>query len=122
MITKTTKKERTRKRHYRIRNKVVGTQGKPRLSIYKSNKHIYAQIIDDVKSHTLLSCSTLLPSLKKELKNTWTKEAAKKIGELIAKEALQKGIKKVVFDRGGNRYHGKVLAFSEGARSSGLEF
>ncbi|MBI3590472.1 MAG: 50S ribosomal protein L18 [Candidatus Melainabacteria bacterium] len=122
MIIKTSKKERARKRHNRIRKKISGTKEMPRLSLYKSNKHIYAQLIDDVQSSTLAYCSTLQPLLKKELKATWSKEAAKKIGELIAKDALSKGIKKVVFDRGGNRYHGKVLAFAEGARASGLEF
>lgn len=122
MLIKSSKKERTRKRHVRIRNKVVGTQERPRLSIYKSNRHIYAQIIDDIKAHTLISCSTLKPDIKKDIKTTWTKDSAKKIGELIAKSALEKGIKKVVFDRGGNQYHGKVLAFAEGARAGGLDF
>ena len=122
MITKTSKKERAQKRHNRIRKKISGTQEMPRLSLYKSNKHIYAQLIDDVQACTLAFCSTVQPSLRKELKATWSKEAAKKIGELIAKDALSKGIKKVVFDRGGNRYHGKVVAFAEGARASGLEF
>ena len=122
MIIKVSKKERTRKRHQRIRNKVIGKKEKPRLAIHKSNKHIYAQLIDDVEGCTILSCSTLQPDLKGNLKATWNKEAAKKIGEMIAKAALTKGIKKVVFDRGGNRYHGKILAFAEGARKSGLEF
>ena len=122
MITKTSKKERTRKRHFRIRTKVSGTKEKPRLVIYKSNKHLYAQLIDDIEAQTMLSSSTLQPDLKKELKKTWTKESAKKIGEMIAKNALTKGIKKVVFDRGGNRYHGKIIAFAEGARAGGLEF
>ena len=116
------KKERTRKRHFRIRTKVKGTNDKPRLAIYKSNKHIYAQLIDDIKAHTILSCSTAQPALKKEVKTTWTKASAKMIGELIAKKALEKGIKKVVFDRGGNRYHGKIAAFAEGARGGGLVF
>ena len=122
MITKTSKKERTRKRHFRIRTKVSGTKEKPRLVIYKSNKHLYAQLIDDIEAQTMLSSSTLQPDLKKELKKTWTKESAKKVGEMIAKNALTKGIKKVVFDRGGNRYHGKIMAFAEGARAGGLEF
>lgn len=122
MITKTSKKERTRKRHFRIRKKISGTKELPRLSFYKSNKHVYAQLIDDIGAHTLVFCSTVQPDLKKDLKATWTKEAAKKVGELIAKSALSKGIKKVVFDRGGNRYHGKVLAFASGAREAGLDF
>ena len=122
MITKTSKKERTRKRHYRLKKKISGTKEMPRLSIFKSNKHIYAQIIDDVNAATLSFCSTVQPTLRKDLKATWTKEAAKKVGELIAKDALAKGIKKVVFDRGGNKYHGKISALAEGARKTGLVF
>lgn len=122
MINKVLKRERTRKRHLRIRKKIQGTKELPRLSFYKSNKHIYAQLIDDIQARTLLFCSTIQPALRKELKSPWTRGAAKKIGEEIAKNALSKGIKKVVFDRGGNRYHGKVLAFADGARGGGLEF
>ena len=122
MIKQTLKKTRTRKRHQRIRNKIWGTKARPRLSIYKSNKHIYAQLIDDVEAKTLLSCSTVQPSLKTKVKSTWTKEAAKVIGEMIAKNAMDKGIKSVVFDRGGNRYHGKILAFAEAVRANGLKF
>ena len=122
MIKQTLKKERTRKRHQRIRNKIVGTKERPRLCIYKSNKHIYAQLVDDVEAKTLLSCSTVQPSLKTKIKSTWTKEAAKTIGEIIAKGATDKGIKSVIFDRGGNKYHGKVMAFADGARGAGLKF
>ena len=122
MITKTPKKERTRKRHFRLRKKIAGTKEKPRLSIFKSNKHLYAQIIDDVSAITLSFCSTTQPSLRNDLKTTWTKEAAKKVGQLIAKDALAKGIKNVIFDRGGNKYHGKVLALAEAAREVGLVF
>ena len=122
MIIKSSKKSKTRKRHFRIRKKVSGSKEMPRLSVYKSNKHIYAQLIDDIEAKTLSSCATVQPVVKKEVKNTWSKEAAKRIGELIAKDALSKGIKKVVFDRGGNKFHGKVLAFADGARAGGLEF
>ncbi|MBI2995951.1 MAG: 50S ribosomal protein L18 [Candidatus Melainabacteria bacterium] len=122
MINKTSKKERNKKRHFRLRKKIIGTQERPRLSIFKSNKHIYAQIIDDINARTLLSYSTLHPEVKKELKTTWTKEAAKLIGEKIAKSADNAGIKNVVFDRGGSKYHGKILAFAEAARNEGLEF
>ena len=122
MIKQTLRKDRTRKRHQRIRNKICGTKERPRLCVYKSNKHIYAQLIDDVEAKTLVSCSTIQPSLKGKIKSTWTKEAAKVIGEMIAKSAVDKGIKGVVFDRGGNRYHGKVMAFADGARSAGLKF
>ena len=122
MIKQTLRKERTRKRHQRIRNKIWGTKDRPRLSFYKSNKHVYAQLIDDVESKTLLSCSTLQSPLKTAIKSPWTKEAAKAVGEEIAKNAVGKGIKSVVFDRGGNKYHGKVMAFADGARSAGLKF
>ena len=122
MIIRTSKKERTKRRHYRIRGKVYGTHERPRLSIFRSNKHIYAQIIDDEKTQTLLSFSTLNPELKTKIKSTWTKESAKKVGEVIAKMAKDKGIKKVVFDRGGNKYHGRISAFAESARACGLEF
>ncbi len=122
MIKQTLKKTRTRKRHQRIRNKISGTKERPRLSIYKSNKHIYAQLIDDVEAKTLFACSTLQEALKTKIKATWTKEAAKVIGEVIGKSAIDNGIKSVVFDRGGNRYHGKVMAFADGARKAGLKF
>lgn len=122
MIIKHSRKERVQKRHFRIRKKVSGTKELPRLSFYRSNKHVYAQLIDDVNGSTILSCSTLQPVLKKEIKSTWTRDAAKKIGEILAKDALSKGYKKVIFDRGGNIFHGKVTAFADGARSAGLEF
>ena len=122
MIIKKSKKESTRKRHRRVRIKLSGTKDRPRLCIYKSNKHLYAQLVDDISAHTLLSCSTLEPGLKKDLKATWSIDAAKKIGETVATKAKDKGIKKVLFDRGGNKYHGKILAFAEAARSGGLEF
>ena len=122
MINKTSKSVRTKRRHSRIRNKLLGTHDRPRLSIFKSNKHIYAQIIDDENAQTLIAVSTLIPELKKEIKSTWTKTSAKKIGEIVAKMALDKGIKKVVFDRGGNKYHGKIMELAKGARTSGLEF
>jgi large subunit ribosomal protein L18 len=118
MITKDDRKSKTRKRHFRLRKKVLGTQERPRLSVYKSNKHIYAQIINDIESCTLASYSTL----QDDLESTWTIEAAKKIGEALAKSAVSKGIKKVVFDSGGNKYHGKISALAEGAREGGLEF
>lgn len=118
MITKVEKKEKTRKRHSRLRKRVLGTNERPRLSVYKSNKHIYAQIINDTESCTLVSYSTL----QDDIETTWTIEAAKTIGEKLAKTAISKGIKKVVFDRGGNKYHGKISALAEGAREGGLEF
>ncbi len=122
MINKSSKKENTRKRHRRIRIKLSGTKDRPRLCVYKSNRHLYAQLVDDVSSHTLLSCSTLQPDLKKSLKTTGSIDAAKKIGEAVATKAKGKGITSVVFDRGGNKYHGKIMAFAEAARSGGLKF
>jgi large subunit ribosomal protein L18 len=115
--------ERRIRRKKRVRKKVFGTPERPRLSVYRSLKHIYAQIIDDTKGHTLVACSTLSPELREELKGkTKNKEAAKKVGLLLAKKALEKGIKKVVFDRGYYKYHGRVKALAEGAREGGLEF
>ena len=117
------KDARTR-RHERIRKKVAGTTERPRLSVYRSLSHMYAQIIDDFKGSTIAAAS----SLDKELKGKDKKSgkgnisAAKQVGELIAKKALKKGIKKVVFDRGGYLYHGRVKALADAARENGLEF
>ena len=122
MIKRTSKTERRQKRHLRLRNKVCGSVNCPRLSIFKSNKHIYAQIINDIEGKTLVSASTVQPSTKSKLKSTWSGDAAKVIGEQIAKSAIAKGINKVVFDRGGNRYHGKVKIFAQSAREAGLKF
>lgn len=122
MINRKSKKERVNKRHFRIRKKISGTKELPRLTFQKSNKHIYAQLVDDLKAHTISFCSTVQTAIRKELKSTWSCDAAKLVGESIAKDALLKGVKEVVFDRGGNRYHGKVIAFAEGARAQGLKF
>jgi len=105
-------------RHERLRKKVTGTTERPRLAVYKSNKHISAQIIDDVKSHTLVAAS----SLEKELKASDNGEGAKAVGKALAERAIKAGIKAVVFDRGGLRYHGVVTSLAEGAREAGLEF
>ncbi|HLV49869.1 MAG TPA: 50S ribosomal protein L18 [Erysipelothrix sp.] len=106
------------RRHIRVRNKVSGTPERPRLSVYRSNGNIYAQIIDDVKGNTIVSASSL--SLK--LENGGNIEAAKKVGTEIAKLALDKEIKAVVFDRGGYLYHGRIKALADSAREAGLEF
>ena len=116
------KKERTKRRHFRIRTRVLGTKDRPRLAVFRSNKHIYAQIIDDVQGKTIISSSTVQGSVKSGIKSTWTREAAKKVGELLAKNAMEKCIKKIVFDRGGNKFHGKILALAEGAKKAGLDF
>ncbi len=110
-----------KKRHQRIRKRVFGTSERPRLSVFRSNYNIYAQIIDDNKGVTLISASTLDKELK-ELRGKKSIEAAKKVGKLIAAKALKKGIKAVVFDRGGFRYHGRIKALAEAAREEGLEF
>ncbi len=122
MIKKESKNERRLRRHRRIRKKVFGTPERPRLCVFRSNKHIYAQIIDDTIGHTLVSASTLDPELREKLQKTWNKEAAREVGKLIARRALEKGIKKVVFDRGGYKYHGRVKELAEGAREGGLVF
>ena len=109
-------------RHARVRKKISGTSEMPRLSVYRSNKHIQAQIIDDVKGVTLVSASTLDPNLKGQLDEVDKKGAAKKVGQLIAERALQAGIKTVVFDRGGYVYTGRVAEVANGAREAGLEF
>lgn len=119
---KRTKREARIRRHRRIRKKVFGTPERPRLSVYGSLKHMYAQIIDDMKGHTLVAASTLDKELKGEIKHGGNVEAARKVGELIAKRAISKGIKKVVFDRGGFRYHGRIKALADAAREAGLEF
>jgi large subunit ribosomal protein L18 len=122
MITKKDKNKIRKKRHLRIRNKISGTPERPRLNVYRSNKHMYAQIIDDVAGVTLAAASTLDAEVKDAAASTGSVEAAKAVGELIAKRALEKEIEDVVFDRGGYIYHGRVKALSEAAREGGLKF
>ena len=109
-------------RHARVRKKISGTPETPRLSVYRSNKHIQAQIIDDTKGITLVSASTLDAAIKDQLADVDKKGAAKLVGKLIAERAVQAGIKSVVFDRGGYVYTGRVASVAEGAREAGLEF
>ncbi|AZR74733.1 50S ribosomal protein L18 [Anoxybacter fermentans] len=116
------KRAARKRRHLRVRKKISGTPERPRLSVYRSLKHMYAQVIDDVNGVTLVAASTLDPQLRNQLKYGGNKEAARAVGELIAERCLEKGIEKVVFDRGGNLYHGRVKALAEGARSKGLKF
>lgn len=120
MITKLDKNKVRKKRHARVRTKVSGTAERPRLSVYRSNKNIYAQLIDDENGVTIASASTLDKEL--DLESSANVEAAKKVGELIAKRAVEKGVKSVVFDRGGYLYHGRIQALAEAARENGLEF
>lgn len=119
-MSKNSRNDRRVKRHLRVRKNLIGTPEKPRLCVFRSNKNISAQIIDDVNGNTLVSASTLEKELKGE--NGGNKEAAKKVGELIAKRALDKGIEDVAFDRGGFLYHGRVKELAEGAREAGLKF
>lgn len=111
-----------KKRHLRVRKKVYGTAQRPRLNVYRSLRNIYAQIIDDDRGVTLAAASTLSPELRGRLANGGNKEAAAEVGTLIARKALEKGIKRVVFDRGGYKYHGRVKELAEAARRAGLEF
>jgi large subunit ribosomal protein L18 len=116
------RKDLVQRRHLRIRKKVAGTAHRPRLAVFRSNLHIYAQIIDDVAQHTLVSASTVDKELKEKLTNTSNCDASAEVGKLVAQRALSKGIEKVVFDRGGNLYHGRVKALADAARESGLNF
>ncbi len=111
-----------RKRHLRVRRKITGTDGRPRLSVFKSLKHISAQLIDDTTGSTLVAASTQEAVLAEGLSNTGNVEAAKAIGMAIGKRAFEAGIKEVVFDRGGWQMHGKIAAIAEGAREAGLSF
>ena len=115
-------KKRFEYRVKRVRSTIKGDEGRPRLAVHRGHKHIYAQIIDDGKGITLASASTLSPELKGKIKVTDTVSAAKSVGDLIAKKASEKGIKKVVFDRRGYEYTGKVKALADAAREKGLEF
>ena len=120
MINKVSRNEVRKARHTRVRKKVVGTTDIPRLNVFRSNKNIFAQIIDDEKGVTLVSASSIDKELK--LTNGGNLEAATKVGELLAKRAKKAKIKKVVFDRGGYLYHGRVKALADAARENGLEF
>lgn len=119
MITKTNRKMERARRHARVRTKISGTAERPRLCVYRSNTNLYVQVIDDVAGKTLVSASTLDKEVKTKYAN---KEAAKEVGALIAKRALEKNIKDVVFDRGGYIYHGVVKELAEAARNGGLNF
>ena len=119
MFKKADRKEARERRHLRVRKKVFGTPERPRLSVYRSEKNIYAQIIDDVNAVTLVAASSLDKAIEVKGRN---KEAAQLVGELVAKRAIEKGINDVVFDRGGYVYHGRVEALASGAREAGLKF
>ena len=122
MVSKKSRQEVRVKKHMKTRNRFSGTAERPRLAVFRSNNHMYAQIIDDVAGATLVSASTLEKEVKGELSKTNDVEAAAYIGTLVAKRAIEKGIKEVVFDRGGFIYQGKVQALADAAREAGLEF
>lgn len=119
---KLTRKESKARRHRRIRGKVEGSPERPRLAVFRSNEHIYAQVIDDTQHHTLAAASTLEPDLKSKLASGANCEASTEVGKLIAERSIAAGITKVVFDRGGNLYHGRIKALAEAAREAGLDF
>ncbi|MBV9385145.1 MAG: 50S ribosomal protein L18 [Chroococcidiopsidaceae cyanobacterium CP_BM_ER_R8_30] len=119
---KLSRRESKQRRHGRIRGKVNGSSERPRLAVFRSHQHIYAQVIDDTVQQTLAAASTLDPALRKSLDSGSTCEASAEVGKLIAQRSLSKGIAKVVFDRGGNLYHGRIKALAEAAREAGLNF
>ena len=122
MISKKSRSEVREKKHLKIRNRFSGTPERPRLSVFRSNKHMYAQIIDDVAGNTLVAASTVEKAVSAELKYTDNVEAAKYLGSVIGKRAVEKGITEVVFDRGGFIYQGKIQALADAAREAGLKF
>ena len=122
MVSKESRQLVRAKKHMKIRNRFSGTAERPRLEVFRSNNHMYAQIIDDTVGNTLVSASTLEKEIKAELEKTNNVDAAAYLGTVIAKRAIEKGIKEVVFDRGGFIYQGKVAALADAAREAGLEF
>ncbi len=122
MVSKKTRSVVRQNKHRKIRNHISGTAERPRLAVFRSNNHMYAQIIDDTVGNTLVSASTLQKDVKSELEKTNNVDAAAYLGTVIAKKALEKGITTVVFDRGGFIYQGKIKALADAAREAGLEF
>ena len=122
-MTSLSRKQQTQKRHKRLRRFLIGTKARPRLSVYRSNNHIYAQVIDDQSQQTICSASTIDKELKQDSKKpTSNCESSSDVGSLLAKRAIKKGINEVIFDRGGNIDHGRVKALAEAAREAGLKF
>ena len=122
MVSKKSRSEVRVNKHRKLRNRFSGTAERPRLAVFRSNNHMYAQIIDDTFGNTLVSASTLQKDVKAELEKTNNVEAAAYLGTVIAKKAIEKGITSVVFDRGGFIYHGKIKALADAAREAGLNF
>jgi len=121
-MAKATREQARQRRHARVRRKVAGTAERPRLNVYRSNQHIYAQVIDDVAGQTLVSASTLDKDLRSELTDLSSEDRAKAVGRVVAERASAKGIGTVVFDRGGYPYHGRVKLLAEASREAGLTF
>lgn len=119
---KLTRRESRLRRHRRVRRQVFGTSDRPRLAVFRSHKHIYAQAIDDTQHHTVVAASTLDPEVKTKLESGATCDASTQVGQLIAQRLLSKGINQVVFDRGGYLYHGRIQALADAAREAGLNF
>ncbi|GLB30179.1 MULTISPECIES: 50S ribosomal protein L18 [Clostridia] len=122
MVSKQSKSEIRVKKHNRLRNRLAGTAERPRLAVFRSNNHMYAQIIDDTVGKTLVAASSVEKEVKAELEKTNNVDAAAYVGTVVAKRAMEKGIKEVVFDRGGFIYQGKIQALADAAREAGLEF
>ncbi len=122
MLKKETRSFIRKRKHLRVRKKVFGTPERPRLSVYRSLNHLYAQVIDDTRGVTLAAASTLSPEIREQVNGRKNIEAARIVGRLIAEKAKAQGITKVVFDRGGNLYHGRIAALADAAREQGLEF
>ena len=122
MVNKKSRQEVRVKKHWKIRNRISGTTERPRLAVFRSNNHMYAQIIDDTVGNTLVSAATVEKEISAELEKTNNIDAAAYLGTVIAKRAIEKGIDTVVFDRGGYIYHGKVAALADAAREAGLKF
>ncbi len=122
MSKKKSREAARHRRHLRVRKRMKVTEDRPRLSVFRSLKHIYAQIIDDIEGHTLVAVSTLDKEIRDQIAQLNKIEQAKLVGETLARRAQARGVKKVVFDRGGFKYHGRVRSLAEGARAGGLEF
>jgi large subunit ribosomal protein L18 len=121
-MARVTQQEARTRRHIRVRKKVTGTSARPRLCVYRSLRYIYAQVIDDSAGHTVVSASSVDPEVRTQINGKTKTESADIIGTIVAKRALDKGVKKVVFDRGGYKYHGRVKILADAARKTGLEF
>lgn len=122
MLSKVIKRTSLGRRARRVRGKVQGTPERPRLSVVRTLKHVYVQVIDDLSGATIAAASTLSPEIRKDIPRTWSREAAQAVGKLIAEKAREKGVTQVAFDRGGRKFHGRIKVLAEAARKGGLVF